>query len=169
MSSLQVDIPDWQAPKCVKAFTTTVYGGVSDGVFSSLNLGDHVGDDPSLVLQNRAIVKSDQSLPSEPVWLKQVHSTDIVELRGDSLVSVDGFSITADGSYTRESGVVCAIMTADCMPLFLSTRSGDCVALLHSGWRGLADGIVESGVEALGCSADEVVPTARYAISHAVF
>ena len=176
MSSLQVDIPDWQVPKRVKAFTTTVYSGVSDGVFSSLNLGDHVGDDPNLVLQNRALVKTDQSLPSEPVWLKQVHSTDIVELGKEalvladgSLVSADGSSITADGSYTRKLGAVCAIMTADCMPLFLSTCSGDCVALLHAGWRGLADGIVESGVEALGCPVDEIVAWAGPCIGPEAF
>jgi len=187
MSSIIIDKAHWSAPKNINAFTTTVHGGVSDGVYASMNLGDHVGDDQELVLKNRALIKAKYSLPSEPIWLKQVHGTEVLELTGgfqtqtadgsqtpiadsSQITTADGSQITtADGSFTKVAGVVCAIMTADCMPLFLTNRSGDRVALLHAGWRGLADGIIESGVRALECPVNEVIAWAGPCIGPEAF
>ena len=181
MMSIQVVKPDWKVPSHVKACTTTVHGGVSKGVYKGLNLGDHVNDDLTLVSENRLIVKKELGLPNEPSWLTQVHGVEVVDanssLKAESLMAegsqitaecsqtvaegsqliADGSQITADGSYTFSPGVVCAILTADCMPLFLSSKSGDRVALLHAGWRGLADGIIERGVDRLDCARDELV------------
>jgi len=165
--SIQVVKPDWKVPSHVKACTTTVDGGVSKGVYKGLNLGDHVNDDLTLVSENRLIAKKELCLPNEPNWLTQVHGVDVVDanfsLKAESLmaegsqVTAEGSQVTADGSYTFSPGVVCAILTADCMPLFLSSKSGDRVALVHAGWRGLADGIIEQGVDRLDCAGDELV------------
>lgn len=166
---MNVHYANWTAPKHVRALTTTVDGGVSDGVYHSLNLGQHVQDDVGLVEQNRALLVRELSLPSEPVWLNQAHSTDVVELMGaksddefsvnaeGSLTNADGSLINADGSYTHSKGVVCAVLTADCLPVFLTNKVGDRVAVVHAGWRGLADGIIEQGVAKLGCPAEDVI------------
>lgn len=146
--------PNWSAPNTVFALTTTLSGGVSDGVYASMNLGGHVGDDRIKVDRNRDLLKCDLSLPNEPVWLNQVHGIDLCDL------SSEGSSrniYTADGSYTLSPGRVCAILTADCMPVFLTTKSGDRVALLHAGWRSLAGGIIERGVEQLACAPEDII------------
>lgn len=159
---------NWAVPKHVHAVTTTVHGGVSEGVYRSLNLGDHVNDDLELVRQNRAIIKKNLDLPNDPVWLKQVHGVGLVRADDFLFKEAEGFLSkkasaegsllpVADGSYTFKPGVVCTVMTADCMPIFLSSKEGDRVAIVHAGWRGLADGIIEQGVTALGCDHDQVV------------
>ena len=161
--SIRTVKPDWSAPNHVKACTTMVQGGVSSGAYKSLNLGDHVDDELSLVNQNRTIVKEELCLPSDPFWLTQVHGVDVVDAGGSSiaadgsLIKADGSQIVADGSYTFSPDVVCAILTADCMPLFLSSMSGDRVALVHAGWRGLANGIIENAVDLLDCENDQLV------------
>jgi YfiH family protein len=108
-----------------------------------LNLGAHVGDDPDAVAANRAFLRRSLGLPAEPAWLRQVHGSDAVEAGA-------GAEPEADASYTRNAGVVCAVMTADCLPLLLCTRDGEGVAAVHAGWRGLAGGVIERAVEALG-------------------
>ena len=150
--SIQLEKANWVAPERVRAFTTTVHGGVSTGVYASMNLGDHVNDDVALVKQNRQIIKEYLSLPNDPVWLNQVHGVKVVSADEQSKKKC-----IADGSYTSKPGVVCTVLTADCLPLFLSTIDGDRVAIVHAGWRGLADGIIEQGVNALDCSSDKVV------------
>ena len=136
--------PDWSAPKNVRAVTTARTGGVSRGPYGSLNLGDHVGDDPEAVRRNRALLRAALKLPSEPLWLRQVHGTNVV----DGAAAETG--ATADGAWTGKPGVVLAVLTADCLPVFLCDRQGTKVALLHAGWRGLAAGVIEAGVRALG-------------------
>jgi len=139
--SIRTVKPDWSAPNHVKACTTMVQGGVSSGAYKSLNLGDHVDDDLSLVNQNRTIVKEELCLPSDPFWLTQVHGIDVVDAGGSSiaadgsLIKADGSQIAADGSYT------------------FSPR----VALVHAGWRGLANGIIENAVDLLDCENDQLV------------
>ena len=126
----------WSAPSNVHALTTTRAGGVSSGAYGSLNLGNHVGDDPLAVAENRSRAREQLSLPGEPVWLRQVH--------GSRIVIADAYDDggDADGSYTAQPGTVCAIMTADCLPVFLCSVDGGRVGLFHIGWRGLAGGLV---------------------------
>lgn len=133
----------WPAPAQVKALTTTRRGGVSAGPYASLNLAGHVGDEPANVAANRARLSMAAHLPAEPAWLDQVHGVRVI----DAAAATPG--VQADGSYARMPGVVCAVLTADCLPVFLCDRDGTRVAMLHAGWRGLAAGIVEQGVAAL--------------------
>jgi YfiH family protein len=135
--------PDWEAPARVRALCTTRIGGVSRGPYAGLNLADHVGDDPLDVVRNRGLLSRRLRLPAEPRWLRQVHGCGVVELtRAGALPA-------ADAAVTRQPGQVCAVLTADCMPLLLTDRSGTCVAAVHAGWRGLASGVVEAAVREL--------------------
>ncbi len=144
MHSSEFIIPDWPAPACVRAAVTTRRGGSSRGPYESFNLGDQVGDDPEAVRRNRARLRERLRLSSDPVWLKQVHGTAVV----DGAIAVPG--TTADGAWCDRPGVVLGVLTADCLPVLLCDRSGTRVAALHAGWRGLAAGVIERGVEALG-------------------
>ncbi|HEY8049435.1 MAG TPA: peptidoglycan editing factor PgeF [Ramlibacter sp.] len=137
-------MPDWPAPPNVRAACSTRDGGVSTAVYASLNLGDHVGDDAQLVARNRAIFE--RAIGARPVYLKQVHGTaGVVELDGNT---EDG--IEADGCWTTQRGVACTIMVADCLPVLFATKDGAKVGAAHAGWRGLAGGIVEATVRAMG-------------------
>ena len=130
---------------------TTRHGGVSQGGYAGFNLADHVGDDPGAVKQNRQLLRVDLELPREPCWLQQVHGTRVI----DAGLSAENHE--ADGSFALQPGVVCAVMTADCLPVLLTDREGTRVAALHAGWRGLAAGILERGVEALGTSPGQLL------------
>ncbi|MDZ7583341.1 MAG: peptidoglycan editing factor PgeF [Thiobacillus sp.] len=132
--------PDWRAPARVKCLMTTRADGVSQAPWTSLNLGDHVGDDPLHVAANRARLR--RQLPAGPGWLRQVHSARVVELGREP-------NPEADASFTRESGQVCAVLTADCLPVLLCDRTGSIVAAAHAGWRGLAGGVLEATVAAM--------------------
>lgn len=142
-------VPDWPAPASVHALVTTRGGGVSVAPYACLNLGDHVGDDPIAVAANRRMLQT--SLPTEPVWLKQVHGRGIAD--ADHAAGVP----EADGSVARKSGIVCAVLTADCLPVLLCDRAGTVVAAAHAGWRGLADGVVEAAVAAMAVEAGEIL------------
>jgi YfiH family protein len=142
--------PDWPAPAHVRALTTTRVGGFSTGRYESLNLGDHVGDDPQAVARNRARLCAALNIP-EPSWLRQVHGTDVVEATFGEPGGV------ADGAYTEMVGTVCAVLTADCLPVFLCDREGSKVAVVHAGWRGLAAGVIEAGVLALRTPGEELL------------
>lgn len=136
--------PDWPAPAGVHALSTRRTGGVSETPFESLNLGAHVGDRAEAVAENRRRLRAAARLPSEPVWLSQQHGTDVLDLdRPHELPR------SADGSFTRRPGRVCAILTADCLPVLLASDCGAGVAAAHAGWRGLAAGVIESTVRAL--------------------
>ena len=135
-------IPDWPAPPNVKALQTTRNGGVSSAPYDSLNLGDHVGDAPLVVARNRVLLAS--LLPSEPVWLKQVHGTTVI----DTEVAGCG-APQADACISRHRGAVCVVMTADCLPVLLCNEQGSVVAAVHAGWRGLCDGVIEQAVRAM--------------------
>jgi YfiH family protein len=126
----------------VRALITTRAGGVSSGKFASLNLSARVGDDPQCVARNRAILRA--CLPAEPAWVKQVHGATVIEV---ARATPDA---EADGVVTQDIGPVCAMMTADCLPVLLSDRAGNSVGIAHAGWRGLAGGIVENVVQAMG-------------------
>ncbi|MDP2817610.1 MAG: peptidoglycan editing factor PgeF [Polaromonas sp.] len=124
-------IPDWPAPEGVRALFTTRAGGVSMVPCDSMNLGDHVGDDPSSVAANRAMLG--QALGATPVFLQQVHGTKVLTLEADS-----AHGQQADAAVTSQRGIACTIMVADCLPVLLSTLDGAVVAAAHAGWRGLA-------------------------------
>ena len=141
--------PDWPVPPGVRALATWRGGGVSGGPFASLNLGDHVGDDPHAVASNRRMLVAAAGVPVEPAWLRQVHGTRVADL--DAGVP-DG---PADAAVARCRGRVAAILTADCLPVLLAAEDGEAVAAAHAGWRGLAAGVLEATVRALG------VPPAR--------
>lgn len=121
----------------VQALTTTREGGVSAAPWNSLNLGDHVGDDPAAVAENRR--RLEQALGIQPPqWLSQVHGVQVVEARADGVVR------EADACWTRTPGVVCTVMTADCLPVLFAAADGGCVAAAHAGWRGLLNGVLEA-------------------------
>ena len=115
---------------------TTRMGGVSAEPYASMNLGEHVLDDPIAVGANRTNLR--ESLPGDPVWLNQIHSS--VAVQADIMSNVPD----ADASFTREWGTVCAILTADCLPVLFCARDGSVVAAAHAGWRGLAAGVLEA-------------------------
>ena len=136
-------LPDWPAPPRVRALTTTRFGGVSLSPFDSLNLAQHVGDRPESVAANRNWLKNKMGLLNEPLWLHQGHGTRVVA------ACVGSAPVEADGAYTGIAGPVCAVLTADCLPVLLCARSGAAVAVAHAGWRGLAAGVVEAAVGGL--------------------
>ena len=154
---------DWPAHPDVVALTTTRIGGVSRGVYRGLNLGDHVYDDKKAVDHNRAQLKKHLRLSGEPKWLKQVHGVDIVDAGNLSE------AVEADGSYTTRRQCVCAILTADCLPVFISDLTGTKVGLFHAGWRGLADGILVHAVEAMGHRPGNLIAALGPAISQQAF
>ncbi|MEY3202602.1 MAG: peptidoglycan editing factor PgeF, partial [Pseudomonadota bacterium] len=153
--------PNWPAPPNVFALTTTREGGVSQGPYESLNLGLHVGDDPAAVAINRA--RLGVHLPEAPRWLDQVHGTEVVDA-----AQLTG-TVQADAAFTREPGVVCAVMTADCLPILLCDQQGHVVAAAHAGWRGLHAGVIEATVAAMATPADRLLAWIGPAIGQAAF
>ncbi|MCK9469644.1 MAG: peptidoglycan editing factor PgeF [Porticoccaceae bacterium] len=145
-------IPDWPAPGGVRAAVSTRHGGVSAPPWSSLNLGSHVGDQPAAVADNRRLVAEALGLTRQPVWLEQVHGTQVLVLEGR--VPVERI---ADAAVTREQGQVCAVLTADCLPVLLCDRAGTVVAAAHAGWRGLAAGVVRETVKAMGVAGEDII------------
>jgi YfiH family protein len=137
-------IPDWPAPARVRAFVTTRDGGVSGGEYASMNLGSRSGDDVANVARNRLIVRS--QLPATPRWMAQVHGAEVADL--DRLREDDVPS--ADAATTGIPGRVGAVLTADCMPLFLCDERGRRVGVAHAGWRGMAAGVIENTVRSVG-------------------
>jgi hypothetical protein len=135
--------PDWPAPREIRAFTTTRRGGVSVGPFADFNLAEHVGDAPAAVGANRQRLRAALGLPSTPHWLMQVHGTTVIP------AEPGGPPVRADGAITTTSRTVCAMLTADCLPVLLCDKAGSCVAALHAGWRGLANGIIGAGIQAM--------------------
>lgn len=142
-------IPDWPAPPAVRAVQTTRQGGESRGCYASLNLGDHVGDNPEHVAANRQRVL--RLLPAAPLWLEQVHGITVVD------VETACGGTAADASVARKPDQVCVVMTADCLPLLLCDRSGTVVAAVHAGWRSLAGGIIEAAVKKMNCPAEQIL------------
>jgi polyphenol oxidase len=143
--------PDWPAPPAVGALSTLRVGGSSVAPYASLNLGTHVADAPATVALNRQRLRSAAQLPDEPWWLAQVHGTRVANLDAHGL-DAPGAAVPADAAVTRRRGRVCAILTADCLPLLFASDSGDVVAAAHAGWRGLAGGVIEATVQALAAA-----------------
>lgn len=156
-------VPDWPAPPNVRAFATTRAGGVSEGEYGSLNLGMSSGDDPERVTRNRAVLRG--HLPEMPEWLVQRHGVDVVRFGASRPAEPS----VADGAVSSERGRVCAVLTADCMQLLLCDDAGTQVGAVHAGWRGLAAGVAESGVRALGVDPARVIAWMGPTIGPAAF
>jgi purine-nucleoside/S-methyl-5'-thioadenosine phosphorylase / adenosine deaminase len=146
--------PDWPAPQGVRALSTFRSGGASVAPYASLNLGDHVGDAAATVAENRRRLVADAQLPAEPAWLNQVHGTRVADLdaAGETGPARDVAAGPADAAFSRHPRRVCAILTADCLPVLLTDETGGLVAAAHAGWRGLAAGVIEATVQALKVS-----------------
>lgn len=154
-------VPDWPAPKNVRALQTTRGGGSSVAPYASLNLATHVGDAPLSVARNR--IKLNALLPSEPVWLEQVHGTRVANADAANCLE------RADASIARQRGSVCVVMTADCLPVLLCDQNGTVVGAAHAGWKGLAAGVIEATVQAMQMPAHTLMAWLGPAISQAVF
>lgn len=153
-------LPDWPAHPRVRACVTTRAGGISQVPFDGFNLGIHVGDAPDAVSANRQSLQ--QIVSCEPAWLNQVHSSLVVE-------AGPGGCPTADASWTAQSGIACAVLTADCLPVLLTDREGTRVAAAHAGWRGLAAGILEATVAAMETPGDQLMAWLGPAIGPSAF
>lgn len=154
--------PDWPAPPGVVTVATERCGGTSEGPYASLNLGDHVGDDPERVAANREALKARLGLPSEPAWLDQVHGTRAIDLD----VEPPG---TADAAVTSAIGRVCAVLTADCLPVVLASVDGSRVGVAHAGWRGLAAGVLPATVIRMGVAPGDLLAWLGPAIGPACY
>jgi copper oxidase (laccase) domain-containing protein len=126
-------IPQWPAPEHVRAVFTTRAGGCSPAPWDSLNLGDHVGDAPARVADNRQTLA--RATGCQPVFVQQVHGQQVVVLEP---ASADLSGQVADAAVTRQRGLGCTIMVADCLPVLLAHLDAPVVAAAHAGWRGLA-------------------------------
>jgi polyphenol oxidase len=154
-------VPDWPAPSRVRALQTLRSGGCSLAPWDSFNLGDHVGDTSVNVEGNRAALCA--QLPTEPVWLKQVHGIDVLD------VGKGPATQEADAAFSRDSGAVCAVMTADCLPVLLCDRAGTVVAAAHAGWRGLAAGVIEATISTMAVPPGELLAWLGPAIGPSAF
>jgi YfiH family protein len=149
LSKVDFIIPDWPAPANVKAIQTTRLGGYSVAPYGSLNLGLHVQDDGLAVAKNRQLLSD--YLPSEPVWLNQVHGVEVIDATKSMCVQ------DADASFSKNKNVVCVTMTADCLPVLLCNQQGTAVASIHAGWRSLCDGVIEATIKMMGVESEELM------------
>lgn len=154
--------PAWPAPSTVRACTTTRIGGVSEGPWAGLNLGDHVGDDSDAVAENRARLSAQLGLPERPRWLDQVHGTRVCLPSGNNALS-------ADACFEDRPGHVCAVLTADCLPVLFCNQSGTGIAAAHAGWRGLLAGVLEQTAAAFEDPPDRLMAWLGPAIGPAAF
>jgi YfiH family protein len=143
----------WPLPPGVRAAFTTRRGGASAAPWDSFNLATHVGDSPAAVAANRARLRALLGLSAEPAWLNQVHGTVVADL--DALPPPTA-AVTADAAVTSAAGRACVIMVADCLPVLFASREGARVGAAHAGWRGLASGVLENTVAALGVPAGQL-------------
>jgi YfiH family protein len=158
-------VPDWPAPGNVCALVTTRSGGISDGPYATMNLARGGHDDPAALAENRR--RFERFLPAAPISLSQVHGATVATLHRGTTGSP-----AADAAVTREAGVVCSILTADCLPVLLADRAGMAVGIAHAGWRGLAGGVLEATVDALaglGANRDALLAWFGPAIGPAAF
>ena len=152
-------------PKNVRLISTPrlLEGGDSKGNFDNFNLALHVNDAQDAVLANRAQLLRHYNLPSSPVWINQTHSN--ISVDADSISTI----VDADASYSKKIGTVCGVLTADCLPVFICNKQGTAVGIAHAGWRGLANGVIESLIESLDCNGEDLVVHLGPAISQLSF
>jgi len=160
-------IPDWSAPARVHAVSTTRVGGQSLSPYDSLNLAQHVDDNKEAVRANRAILKRLAGYGGEPAWLEQVHGNTVINAAQAEAI------VKADASFTTMTNTTCVVMTADCLPVLFCDKQGKGVAAAHAGWRGLAEGVLESTLKRLcselACSSSDVMAWMGPAIGPTAF
>ena len=160
---IPIILPDWPAPAHIKACTTLRTGGISKAPYASFNLAEHVGDDARHVQANRALLKNSLMLADEPTWLEQTHSTIVVTAdprhRGKE----------ADASFTTQPKQICAVLTADCLPILVCDRQGTQIAAIHAGWRGLANGIITQTLKMLQLPPEETLVWLGPAIGPSIY
>ena len=142
-------VPNWPAPANVHALQTNRHGGCSYSPYDSFNLGSHVKDNPIHVAHNRQLLS--QFLPSEPVWLNQVHGINVVDAANTDCVP------DADASYSTRKNIVCVTMTADCLPILVCDTAGTAIANIHAGWRSLCDGVIEATIAKLPVDSNQLM------------
>jgi YfiH family protein len=152
-------------PDNIKLLSTPRHldGGASKGNFDNFNLALHVADERNAVLANHDLLLRHYDLPSTPVWINQTHSN--VSIDADKVSSI----IDADASYSKTIGTVCGVLTADCLPVFVSNKGGSTVGIAHAGWRGLVGGIIESLIESFDCDTKDLIVYLGPAISQLSF
>jgi len=153
MALIELLHPQWPAPKGVHAASTLRIGGISQAPFAELNLGSHVGDDLHAVQENRLRLQQQLQLPQPPQWLNQIHTTEIIKAPERVIQAAPD----ADAIWSDSANRVCAVLTADCLPLLYCSTDGRYIAAAHAGWRGLAAGIVERTLETLPVKAEQVM------------
>jgi polyphenol oxidase len=132
----------WEHDGCLVGFTTRE-GGVSEGPYASLNLGRMTGDEPARVDENRRRACAELGLDADDLAInRQIHSPTVHRAhrgaRGEP----------GDGLWTDEPGIPMLALSADCVPIAVSGNGR--LVVLHAGWRGLLEGVVAAGVEAIG-------------------
>ena len=152
-------------PPNVKLLSTHrfIKGGKSSDNFENFNLALHVNDNQANVIKNRSILRNQFNLPSEPIWINQTHSSVCIDATSTNTI------IEADASYTSKVGVVCGIMTADCLPVFVSKVDGTMVGIAHAGWRGLISGVIENLIHSFNSNGEDLVVHFGPAISKNFF
>lgn len=156
-------VPDWPAPPNIGALATARPGGVSSGVYESLNIGKSVGDDPEAVAENRARIA--RLIGHQPRWIGLVHGKDVVDI--DTIA--DDAVVRADAAVSRTPGRVCTVTMADCLAVLFTNREGSVVAAAHAGWRGLAAGVLESTVKGMQVKPDGLMAWLAPAIGPTAF
>ncbi len=158
--------PVWPLPPQVYAAQTTRSGGISLAPYATLNLASHVGDDPAHVQTNRRLLREHLALPGEPLWLEQVHGTEVYVA---SSANAPTHPPRADAAYTDQPGVALAVLTADCLPVLFASRDGTEIAAAHAGWRGLHAGVLEATLNTFKNPPEEIIAWFGPAISQAAF
>ena len=143
-------IPDWPAPANIRAVCTTRSGGISSAPFDSFNLGAHVNDVPKAVLHNRQQLMTDLQLSHPIQFLYQINGTHTIDL-------AQATEFTADAAYTQQKLQICAVLTADCLPLLVTNKAGTEVAAIHAGWRGLLAGVIDEAINFFQAPRDELL------------
>lgn len=149
MNQLAFIQPIWPAPKNIHAIQTTRQGGFSQAPYDGFNLAMHVGDNALTVAKNRQLLNP--FLPTEPVWVNQVHGIDVLDAAKSTCLE------NADASFSRQKNVVCVTMTADCLPLLLCDKQGAIVAAVHAGWRGLCEGVIEATIKKMAVPSADIL------------
>ncbi len=164
--------PDWPAPPGVRAAFAYRSGGVSTAPWSSLNLGLHVGNDADAVRENRRRLRAAPALPSEPLWLEQVHGIEVIDadsLDAAAIAAAGPLGPRGDAVVACAPGRVACIQVADCLPVLFCSRDGQRIGAAHAGWRGLAGGVLESTVAAMAVPGPELLAWIGPAIGPAAF
>lgn len=165
--NIKVIKPTWRAPMNVHGFTSTRIGGISPSPFNGLNLSITGADAKNNAIANRIILRQALVLPSEPVWLSQTHTTNVIDAYLTQRMNMGVQN--ADASFSNEPNIVCAVLTADCLPVLITNLEGTEVASIHAGWRGLCDGIIENTISALKSTPENILVWLGPAISPLAF